>query len=107
MTVSYNTVTLTDPSPFDIEWLPIINEVVLISGKRSIQASSATAIRVAFKCQTTSLAEITTLKGFIGSSYTLTIDGTSYMKCFISNLSYNEVLPGLYAYTISFIQDTT
>ena len=107
MSVVFGSTTLTDPSPFDIGWPILINEVILMSGKHSIQASSATALNVSFKCQTTSATELSTLKGLIGSSGTLTIDGTSYTKCYISNFTYNEVLPGVYDYTISFIQDTT
>lgn len=107
MSVVFSTITLTDPSPFDIGWTILINEVILMSGKHSIQASSATALNVSFKCQTTSATELSNLKNKIGSSGTLTIDGTSYTKCYISNFIYNEVLPGVYDYTISFIQDTT
>jgi len=107
MSVVYSTITLTDPSPFDIEWPVIINDVLLISGKHSVQSSTETALRVTFKCQTANMSEITGLKGLIGAAYTLAIDGTSYTKCYISNFSFVEVMPGLYSYTVSFIQDTT
>lgn len=107
MSVVFDTITLANPSPFDVEWPVLINESVLLTGKRSVQASSESAIRVTFKCFPASASDVSAIKGKIGAAYTLTIDGTSYTKCYISTFSYYETMPGQYTYTVGFIQDTT
>lgn len=107
MTVVFDSVTLPNPSPFDVEVSVLINESVLLTGKRSVQASTATAIRVTFKCFPASASDVSTMKGKIGTSGTLSIDGTLYAKCYISTFSYYETMPGQYTYTVGFIQDTT
>lgn len=107
MSVVFDTITLPNPSPFDVEWPVLINESVLLNGKRSVQASAESAIRVTFKCFPATASDVSTMKGKIGTSGTLTIDGTSYTKCYISTFSYYETMPGQYTYTVGFIQDTT
>lgn len=109
MSITFDSVTLSNPSPVAEERDILINSVRLISGKKSIQASSVTAINVTFTCRTTSYSEITTLEGKIGTSGSLVIGTVTYTKCYISGFNYSEVdgVPNVWDYTVSFIQDTT
>src|SRR5574343_207417 len=109
MSITFDSVSLSNPSPVSQDRDILINHAILISGKRSIQASAQTAINITFTCRTTSFSEITTLEGKIGTSGSLVVGTTTYTKCYISGFRYNEVdgVPDTWDYTISFIQDTT
>lgn len=86
------------------------NETILLSGKVSIQTSSAQKFSRTYECYTEDLSEITTLLGKIGVKGTLVDSSESYTNCYIAPpFSYKEVLwgSGKYTYTISFKRDTS
>jgi len=101
------TKTLSNPEPFDLNAGVITNVTVLASGKRSVQTSTETAIAPTFRCLTDTYTDISGLRALIGSSGTLSIDGTNYTKCYISSFVEKEWFPGTWEYTVSFAQDTT
>lgn len=106
-TVDETTVTLQSPEIFEKDAGVITNVTVLLSGKRSVQASAETGLNLTFKCYTTTYTNISSLRALIGSAGTLNIDGTDYTNCYISKFCEIEWHPGKWDYTVSFVRDTT
>jgi hypothetical protein len=107
MSVTFDSVALKNPEPFDIDRQVLINETVLLSGKRSIQGSSETALYVTFSCHTDTYSDVTSLKAKIGTEASLVIDSTTYTKCHISSWSEKQWAKDKWEYTVGFRQDTT
>lgn len=105
--VFFDGVKLQNPEPFDHNWNPIVQQVVLLSGKRSVQGSTEKALSISFRCHTGSHVHISDLKTKIGGAYTLAIDEIDYDKCYIVAIIDQEWFPGEFEYTVSFVQDTT
>ena len=106
-TVGETTNTLQDPAPFDKAAGVITNVAILLSGKRSVQSSSETGLDITFKCYTDTHSHVSGLSALIGSSGTLSIDGTGYGTCYISKFSERQWAVGEWEYTVSFVRDTT
>ena len=106
MSISFGGQTLTDASVFDDDAGVQIKETQLYSGKTHVTSSSETSFKPSFVCYTEDATEITTLRGKIGSPYTLLIDSTSYTSCYISSFKSRMYAPGKYRYEISFTQHT-
>ena len=107
MTITFDSVELMNPAPFEIDRQVIINDTVLLSGKHSIQSTDETAISLTLKCQTDTLSDVTNLRAKIGTEASLVIDGTTYTKCHISSWSETEWTPGKYEYNLGIKQDTS
>lgn len=105
--VFFDSVKLQNPAPFDHNWNPIVNQAMLLSGKRSVQGSTEKALSVSFRCQTGIHTHISDLKDKIGGAYTLKIDDESYENCYIVAIRDEEWFPGEFEYTVSFVQDTS
>ncbi|MBC2746258.1 MAG: hypothetical protein HF975_04480 [ANME-2 cluster archaeon] len=105
--ITFDGVELKHPEPFEIDPQVIVNETVLLSGKRSLQSSSETAVSVTIKCHTDTISDVTNLRAKIGTEGSLVVDSTTYTKCHIS--AWSEVLwsKGKWEYTVGFKQDTT
>ncbi len=106
MTITFDSITLTNPEPFDKDWGVQANEEKLYSGKTAIQTTTETRLAVAFKCETETYTDISNLRAKIGLKKTLTIDGTDYTNTVIKSFNEKEWTPGKYTYEISFIQQT-
>ena len=105
--VTFGTVDLINPEPFDRNNNPITNQTILLSGKRSVQMTTETALSITFRCSTEAYSDITDLEDEIGEQKTLEINGTSFTKCVISSFRKKEWIPDKWTYEVSFIQDTT
>ena len=71
--VTFDSVNLVRPSFPEIERSPITKETILVSGKRSVQSSTELGFAAAFVCVTDTYANITSLRGKIGSAKTLSL----------------------------------
>ena len=105
--VTFDSVELKNPIIFDRDSNPIVNQTVLLSGKRSTQTTTETAISVSYRCSTETYSDVSNLKAKIGLQKTLTIDSTDFTKCSISSFKEREWYPGKWEYEVGFIQDTT
>jgi hypothetical protein len=105
MTITFDSVELIDPEPFEQSQNISISETILLSGKRSIQSSTEKALDVKFSCITETYTDISNLKAKIGLKKTLDIDGTTY-TCYISSFSEREGL-GYWEYEVGFKEDNT
>ena len=105
--VTFDSVELINPEPFDRDNNPIAKQTILLSGKRSAQTTTETALSVSFKCSTETYSDISNLEGKIGLQKTLAINGTDFTKCVITSFRKNEWIPGKWTYEVGFIQDTT
>lgn len=107
MTITFDSITLQNPEPFEIDRQVIINDAILLSGKHSIQGTTETAISCTIKCHTETASHVSDLRAKIGTEASLIVDGTTYTKCHISSWSESEWAKGKYEYQIGFKQDTT
>ena len=107
MTVTFDNVPLQNPEPVELDYQPIVNDTVLLSGKHSIQGSSETAILCTIKCHTDTYTNVSNLRAKIGAAKSLVIDGSTYTKCWISSWSETEWADGKWEYTVGIKQDTT
>ena len=98
---------LINPEPFDRNINPIVNQTILLSGKRSVQMTTETALSITFRCSTETYSNITDLEAKIGVQKTLAINGINFTKCVISSFRKREWFPGYWTYEVSFVQDTT
>lgn len=105
--VTFDSITLQNPEPFDRNDNPIANQTILLSGKRSVQMTTETALSIIFKCNTGTYSNITDLEAKVGLQKTLAINGTNFTKCVISSFTKKEWIPGEWAYEVGFVQDTT
>jgi hypothetical protein len=107
MSVTFDSVALRNPEPFDIDRQVNISDTVLLSGKHSIQGSSETAVSLTIKCHTDTYSDVTSLRAKIGTKASLVIDSTTYTQCYISSWSEREWSKDKWEYTAGFKQDTT
>ena len=107
MTVTFDSITLQNPEPFEIDRQVLINDTVLLSGKHSIQDSTETAISCTIRCSTETASHVSDMRAKIGTEGSLVVDGTTYTKCHISSFSSSEWAKDKYEYTVGFKQDTT
>jgi len=107
MTITYNSITLTDASTFEDDPGIILTKTRLYSGKQYVNSSTETIFEPSFVCWTETYSEITSIRALIGSPYTLVIDSTSYTKMYIEKFKSKQYAPGKWRYEISFTQDTT
>ena len=105
--VTFDSVELKNPEPFDRNVNPIANQTILLSGKRSVQMTTETALSIAFRCSTGTYSNISDLEAKVGLQKTLAINGTNFMKCVISSFTKKEWIPGEWTYEVGFVQDTT
>jgi len=105
--ITFDGVVLVRPSRPDIDWSPITNVVVLISGKRSVQSSSELGFSVGFICVTETYSNISDLRAKIGSPYTLVIDGVNYTNCYISSFKERKIDDIHWEYSVGFVRQTT
>lgn len=104
--VSFDGIELKNPEPFAKPKRPLINSVILESGKQSVQASTETAFAGTFKCHTTNHVNVTDLYTKIGIKAHLVVDEFTYANCYISSFSELQWFPGEWNYEVSFIQET-
>lgn len=107
MTVTFDSVELKNPEPFDIDRQVLISDTVLLSGKHSIQSTTETAIEATIKCHSDTIGDVTSLRAKIGTEGSLVVDGTTYTKCHISSWSNIEWASNQWEYSVGFKQDTT
>ncbi len=106
--VTFDTIDLINPEPFDRGDNVLTGITLLLSGKQSTQTSTETTLSISFRCQTETYSDISNLRAKIGLKKTLTINGTDFLKCSISGkFIENEWAPGKWKYAVGFIQDTT
>lgn len=105
--VLFDSVELKNPEPFDRNNNPIANQTILLSGKRSVQMTTETALSITFRCSTETYSDISNLGAKIGLQKTLAINGTNFTKCVISSFRKKEWIPGKWTYEVGFVQDTT
>jgi len=109
-TVSFDSVSLTNPQMQDMYYRVLTGEVTLLSGKQSVQSSSEIALTVKFICTTFVHADITDLRAKIGTKATLVIDAYSFScyinaKAFVERWSWEGDVPK-YEYEVEFIEHT-
>ena len=107
MSITFDSVALVNPEEHEMETVVKTNEVTLISGKNSVQTSTATFIKVTFKCLTETYTDVSNLRGKAGSKATLSINGTSYTNCAITGFRECQIYPNVWEYEVSFTQDTS
>lgn len=107
MSITFDSVTLVNPEEHDLETIIKTNEVTLISGKNSVQTSTATYIKVSFRCLTQTYTDVSGLAAKIGYKATLSINGTSYTNCVITSFKECQIYPNVWEYEVSFTQDTS
>ena len=107
MTITFDSVELKNPEPFEIDKQVLIGDTVLLSGKHSIQATTETAITCTIKCYSATKSDMTNLRAKIGTEGSLVVGSDTYTKCRIVAWSESEWAKGEYSYTVSFKQDTT
>jgi len=106
MTITFDSVELKNPEIFSKAWGVITNQTLLLSGKRSVQASSELAIGVSFGCRTGTYSDVSNLRAKIGSAYSLVIDSDTYTNCYISSFTEREWYPDEWEYDVTFVRDT-
>lgn len=107
MTVIYDTVTLSNASPYAIDHGSNVGKKTLVGGGVSLQGSTATRRAWEFDCFTEDHAEIDALVALKNQRLTLTVHGTTYTNVMIDDRFVEQVdIPGLYFYSIGFIQET-
>ena len=107
MTITFDSVELKNPEPFDIDPQVIVGDTVLLSGKHSMQGTTETAISCTIKCSSETKSDMTNLRAKIGTEASLVIGSDTYTKCRIVSWSESEWAKGEYEFTVSFKQDTT
>jgi hypothetical protein len=104
--ISFDSIELKNPEPFTMPKRPLINSVILESGKQSIQASPETAFAGTFKCHTEIHTNVTDLYAKIGTKANLVVDEYTYANCYISSFSELQWFKGKWNYEVSFVQET-
>jgi hypothetical protein len=106
MTTTFNSITLSNPSPLSQIHQVRTTEHVLLNGKTVVQGVANYGTKFRFRCMTTSFAEITSHLGNVGSPYTLAVEGTNYTNCYITAFSITEATPTSWQYDVEFTRDT-
>ena len=107
MTITFDSVELVNPEPFEINQQVLTGDTVLLSGKHSLQGTTETAISCTIKCHSETKSDMTNLRAKIGVEGSLIIGSDTYTKCRIVSWSESEWAKGKYEFTASFKQDTT
>lgn len=107
MSVTFDSIELKNPEPFDIDPQVLITDTVLLSCKHSIQGTTETAIMCTITGYTDTESDITNLRAKIGTEASLVVDSDTYTKCHISAFTSKLWAKGKWTYTASFKQDTT
>lgn len=110
MTTTFDTVTLTNASPEQPGFAIRATERILIDGKSKMVAAANYGRMHRFTCMTEDFGDITDLLAKAGSPFTLTVEGTAYTNCYLTNrVSVGAVPgnPGAWTYSCEFVQDTT
>lgn len=96
---------ISEPDPvYDIPF----NETILASGQNYIQANTVVKFSRTYLCAPATYAERQAIIAKLGVSADLIIDGTTYSGCYIKPpLSFSQLIPGKYAYTINFVQHSS
>jgi len=105
--IFFDNVRLVNPMPFDQNLQPVAKEVILQSGKHSVQLSDETAIAASFNCTSAWRNDVTRLEAKIGMLATLRIDNDYYENCYINSFSWKLWAIGVWVYSVGFAQDTT
>lgn len=105
MTVSFDSVELIRPQPYNVSYDVMANETVLLSGKRSVQSTAEYGYKVTYVCFTDASANVTNLLAKVGTEYSL-VDDYGTRNAYISAFSVVEDPPDHWTYTVSFIGDT-
>lgn len=107
MSITFDGVELKNASVFDDDLDVLTKVTTLLSGKRSVQASSEVGFTPKFRCYTTTYSDVTSLAAKVGSSGSLVIDSDTYTNCYISSFMRSEIAPGKWTYEVGFVRDTT
>lgn len=106
MSVTFDSVALTQPEQFEEDHSPETEETTLHDGRKVVDINTNAGIRVTFTCNTAQLSDITALRAKIGTLGTLVIDGTSYTSCYIAGFRTKKISTTYYEYTVEFKQQT-
>ena len=104
--VTFDSITLQKPSPYRPDYDVKATETVLLSGKRSVQSTTEVGYKISFSCQTGTYSNVTDLSAKIGLEKTLVDDFGSHTKSYISAFTVVEILPDVWEYEVSFVQQT-
>jgi len=105
-TVTFDSITLKNPSPFNKQPAIQLKDTILLSGKHSIQSTTETALSVSFDCFTDTYSDVSNLWAKVGAVYSLVIGSEAARNCFISGWSEIEDPPGWWQYRINFKEQT-
>ena len=106
MAVTFDSIELKIPSPFNKTPAIQIKDTVLLSGKHSVQSSTETALSVSFSCFTDTYSNVSNLFAKVGAVYSLVIGSEAARTCYISSWSEIEDPPGWWKYTVGFEEET-
>lgn len=105
MAITFDGVTLVNPSPYTSDYQPRTKETILLSGKRSVQSSTELGYHVSYSCFTLTYSNVTDLRAKIGAEASL-VDDFGTRNAYISAFSVVEDPPDIWKYTVSFIGDS-
>lgn len=106
MTVTFGSIELKNPSPFNKTPAIQLKDTVLLSGKHSIQSTVETALSVSFSCFTDTYSDISNLWAKVGAVFSLVIGSEVARNCYISSWSEVEEPPGWWRYVVGFKEET-
>jgi len=106
MTVTFDSVELKIPSPFNKQPAIQLKDTVLLSGKHSLQSSTETALSVSFDCFTDTYSDVSNIFAKVGLIKSLVIGSEAARNCSISSWSEIEDPPGWWRYVIGFKEET-
>lgn len=106
-TVTYSTVTLSNPSIGPRDHAPVCVQTEITDGGLALRGSTRSVRRWAITCLTTDPTEMDDLENLFGQKLTLTVDGTAYTNVMICPpWSEAQVTPVDWRYTVNFVQET-
>ena len=109
MTITFDGVTLVNPSTYTPDYQPRTKETILLSGKSSVQSSTELGYHVSYSCFTPTYSNVTDLRAKIGTKYSLVDDyNAGGINAYISAFSVTKIVstPDYWRYNVSFIADT-
>lgn len=108
LSVSYDTVILSNPSQGAFDHAPVCNVKELVGGGRALQGHARIRRGWTFTCMADSEAEIWALDALMGQRLVLNINGTLYHGVMICKpFTHQQITPVLWVYTIGFEQELT
>jgi hypothetical protein len=107
MAITFDGVTLVNPSPYTPDYQPQTKETILLSGKSSVQSSTELGYHVSYSCFTSTYSNVTDLRAKIGTKYSL-VDDYGTRNAYISSFNVTKINsnPDFWRYEVSFIADT-